>query len=245
MFAHTIRKENFLSRNKILPYALFLLLTFVLFPRLAFAGDGNEILKKKCAKCHDLKGPSATTVEDLWKRKAPDLFYSGLKYNADWLETWLINPTRIRPAGYNYFKNLTEVDGKADVINKKNLKKHIHLSKKEAVEVRDALMSLRTGKNRIIKNGITKTPIDMDMAEMNFNKFSGCIACHRIAPDYGGVTGPEVYTLGERLQPDFIYSYIKNPQAWSPKAPMPNGKLSEEFTQTLVKFMIALAGENK
>ena len=42
-------------------------------------------------------------------------------------------------------------------------------------------------------------------------KFSGCLACHEIEPDYGGVTGPEVYTISKRLQPDLYLQLFEEP----------------------------------
>ena len=98
------------------------------------AANGEEILKNKCASCHDLKGPAAKTLAELWQRQGPDLFYAGSKYNADWLTTWLQAPKRIRPAGFHYVQNI-KPGKKWDVVDKSKLKPHFKLNEAEADEL--------------------------------------------------------------------------------------------------------------
>ena len=82
------------------------------------------------------------------------------------------------------------------------------------------------------------------MGEMAFDKFHGCMACHLIEPDYGGFSGPELYTAGKRLQPEYIASYIRNPQAWDPKIWMPNKQVSDANIQKLVNYLELLSKES-
>lgn len=82
------------------------------------------------------------------------------------------------------------------------------------------------------------------MGKMVFDKFLGCIACHRISPNYGGLSGPELYTAGERLQPAFMASYIRSPQAWDPKIWMPNKHVNDARIQQLVHYLEAMKGGN-
>ena len=56
-------------------------------------------LKNECASCHALEKPAAPSVQRLWDRKGPDLWYAGDKFNRDWLAAWLQHPTTIRPGG--------------------------------------------------------------------------------------------------------------------------------------------------
>jgi cytochrome c2 len=201
---------------------------------------GVEILEDKCAGCHDLKGPAATTLEDFLSRKGPDLFYAGIKYNKGWLQEWLAKPKRIRPAGFRYSKNIKSVEGSDDVIDYDALTPHMALSADEAGSVAEALMSFKANEELVKKDALTDAPANSFMGELNFEKFSGCLACHEAEPEYGGVTGPEVYTISKRLQPDFIYSYLKSPQSFDPKSLMPDKELSENFLQILTKYMLTL-----
>src|SRR3546814_21082258 len=40
-------------------------------------------LTSQCASCHALTRPADTTVEHLWNRKGPDLWYAGDKFNRE------------------------------------------------------------------------------------------------------------------------------------------------------------------
>ena len=79
---------------------------------------------------------------------------------------------------------------------------------------------------------------------MNFDKFWGCMACHLIEPEYGGLSGPELYTAGKRLQPEFMASFIRNPQAWEPKTWMPNKEVNDSSILKMVRYLDVLSKES-
>ncbi|RMD80509.1 MAG: cytochrome C [Gammaproteobacteria bacterium] len=209
----------------------------------ALAVDGQALLQERCASCHNLTGPAPTTLEGVWNRKGPDLFYAGLKYRRDWVVRWLQHPTRIRPAGMYYGKHLrTRPDGQ-DEVDPSTLVRHPVLSRAEAEAAADALMRLKA-KSELIRPGEYKPGrISMSLGDLLFDKFKGCIACHRIEPDYGGLSGPEVYTAWARLQPDWMISYMRNPQAWDPRTFMPRRPLKERDLQNFVHYFKGLYEE--
>ena len=45
------------------------------------AAQGAGDLKSQCSSCHALEKPAAPSVERLWNRKGPDLWYAGAKFN--------------------------------------------------------------------------------------------------------------------------------------------------------------------
>jgi mono/diheme cytochrome c family protein len=208
-----------------------------------FAADGKTILDSQCASCHDLNGPAAQSVEALWKRKGPDLFYAGSKYKRDWLEKWLVKPRQIRPAGVHPVQ-LIQPGAKRDMVDAKTLKPHPVLSASEAKTVTDVLMA-RKAPAQLVKSGDFKGgSISISFGEMVFDKFNGCMACHEIEPKFGGLSGPEVYTAAKRYQEDYLVSFISNPQAWNPKTPMPNKHTAAANIQKIVQYLQALAKEN-
>lgn len=79
------------------------------------------------------------------------------------------------------------------------------------------------------------------MGEISFEKFYGCMACHEIEPKFGGLSGPEVYTAGRRLTPEFMVSFIRDPQAWNPRGLMPNKHVPEANIPKLVNFLLELS----
>jgi mono/diheme cytochrome c family protein len=206
------------------------------------ADEGSAILTQRCAACHNLAGPAPHTLKELWARKAPDLFYAGNKFRTEWLRAWLQKPTRIRPAGEFYADHVRGGE-KGDEIDPTALEPHLALSAADADAVTQALMRLKAHDDLIAAEKIEPGSISKSMGEMAFDKFLGCMACHEIESGYGGLSGPELYTAGRRLQPEFIASYIRSPQAWDPRIWMPNKKVSDANIQKMVHYLAELSKE--
>jgi mono/diheme cytochrome c family protein len=206
------------------------------------AQAAGEMLNKECAACHQLSGAPVQTLKEAFAKKGPDLSYAGNKYREAWLVSWLQKPTRIRPAGL-YYADHIKPGPKSDEVDSTTLKDHVAVAKDDAVVIAAELMKLRPHDDLIAKEKIEPGSIDRQMGEMTFDKFWGCMACHLIEPDFGGFSGPEVYTAGQRLQPEFIASFIRNPQAWEPKTWMPNKNVSDGAIQKLVRYLELLGKE--
>jgi mono/diheme cytochrome c family protein len=67
------------------------------------------------------------------------------------------------------------------------------------------------------------------------NKY-GCNACHRVG-DAGGVVGPALDRAGFRLNPPWIYRWVKYPQAMKPETRMPNLGLSDKDAKAVVLYL--------
>jgi len=213
-------------------------------PSIASAdADGSAILQQQCVSCHSITGPAAPTLTALWQKKGPDLFYAGNKYRSDWLETWLQKPKRIRPAGMFYMDHIKPGE-KRDMVDESTLKEHVKLTAADAKAVVLALSAMKTNSALIKAEKHDASIAPGPLGEMMFDKIYGCMACHQIEPGYGGVTGPEMYTAGKRLTPEFMLSYIRSPQAWDPKIWMPNKHVPDANMQKLVNYTIHLSKEN-
>lgn len=220
------------------------LITVISCNRPAIAeNSGQDILDSQCTSCHALSQKTPETLKELRERKGPDLSSAGIQYKKEWLINWLQKPVRIRPAGM-FYGNHIKTGKKADEIDTASLVKHPQLSNEEATRVTEVLMTLKQNQD-LVKAGEYKSgSISMTMGEMMFDKFKGCLACHQIEPEYGGLSGPEVYTAANRLQDDYLISFMRNPQAWEPKSIMPNKNLKEKDLQKLVHYLHALSKEN-
>lgn len=208
-------------------------------PALAAESAGAALLKSQCMGCHAVSRPESTSLDRLWERKGPDLYYAGSKFNRPWLEKWLQNPVRIRPAGELYARHVKGTD-KEDAVDESTLTPHVKLSKAEAAAVAEALMALAGPAGLVDKGAFKGEKVNMAMGGMFFGKLRGCAACHMAKPGSGGSSGAELYTAGERLQPDYIYSYIKNPQKFDPRIWMPTLGLAEPDLQRLTGYILQL-----
>lgn len=204
--------------------------------------DGQAILDEQCATCHSLSKPQETGIKALWQRKGPDLASAGIKYKAEWLRHWLQAPVTVRPAGV-FYGNHIKVTEKGDEVDVETLVEHIKLSADQADAVVETLMTLKADAGLVKSGEYQPGSISMTMGEMLFDKFKGCLACHQIEPGYGGLSGPEVYTIANRLQEDYLISYMRNPQAFDPKTIMPNKQLKDKDLQKLVHYFKGLAKE--
>ena len=206
----------------------------------AGAMDGAALLQQQCAACHNLTGSAPASLAQLWARKGPDLFYAGNKYRQAWLVTWLQAPTRIRPAG-EFYEDHIRRGPQGDEIDAVTLPTHIKLSAADAAAVAAELMRLKPMDQLIAQEKIEPGTVSRSMGEMAFDKFLGCMACHEVEPGRGGLSGPELYDAGRRLQPEYIASYIRRPRAWDPKIWMPNKGVSDTNLQKMVRYLNALS----
>jgi len=216
---------------------IFCLLIAVVFALPAWAADGKALVgKNKCGSCHKMKGPAVKTIAELMKRKAPDLFYAGSKFNKDWLVGFLQNPTQIRPAGTVYLNHLAK-DGDQDIV--KNVPKCASkLSAGDAAAVADYLMTL---KDASMKAGTAKLgKFSKARAKSLMFKKQACNACHTDPKKGGGVSCPTFDGIGARLNPDWLYSFIKDPQHWDPKIWMATADIAEKDLQLMVNYLSSL-----
>lgn len=212
-------------------------------PSLAYGADADGFLAERCGSCHQLAPPAAPSLAERMQRKGPPLFYAGNKFRRDWLVAWLQQPVRIRPAG-DFPPAHIKSGPKGDEVDKASLLDHPALPLEQA-EMAAGLLAKKTPNTALIEaESFEPVRISKRMGEMDFVKFKGCGACHRDTPQYGGVSGPELYTAWQRLTPEFITSFIRNPAAWEPRSQMVNLHLQAEAINKLASYL-KLIGEEE
>jgi cytochrome c2 len=210
----------------------------------AYAGDGAFDLAKNCGSCHALTKPADASFERMRQRKAPDLWYAGDKFNADWLTAWLQNPKPIRPAGYPYFAHIRK--GAAhDEVDPSTLVPHPKLLAADATAATTALMALKGPSDLVPAGGFKGDVPGARMGALSFNKLRGCSACHEGEDGKGGLSGPELTDAGARLRPDFIVAYTADPQRFDPHIWMPTLKLNDKDLQRLTTYLSSLGTGDK
>ncbi|MFA7602853.1 MAG: cytochrome C [Novosphingobium sp.] len=211
-------------------------------PAAVEAQSADSELASQCASCHALTKPANPTVEHLWNRKGPDLWYAGDKFNREWLVGWLQNPTPIRPGGVLWFKH-AKAGEPHDTIDTAAVEKHPKVDAATAEKLADALLGLKSG---LVTEGTFKPEaVNMAMGKMAFGKLRGCAACHQDQKGQGGLSGPQLYDAGARLKPDYVLAYTKDPQQFDRYVWMPTLTLSEPDLQRLTGYIVSLGKEAK
>jgi cytochrome c2 len=189
--------------------------------------EGRKIFEAlKCTSCHQTEGPTREkTIEEVFNKKGPELWYAGSKFQEGFLNEWLKNPEPIRPMAYY---SLTE----------NNPEDHPRLTATEAAEVTAYLMSL---KSKDVKEGLIK-PKKTVSGRIVFAKKLGCYGCHQYRTGtkvIGGLFGPTLVGAGNRLKADWIYAYLKTPGAFKTVRAMPeyDGIVSEKDLQDVAGFV--------
>lgn len=197
---------------------------------LAGNGAGKTLFEsKKCTGCHAMERTAKnSTIDEQLSSKGPDLWYAGSKFKKDFLFEWLAAPRPIRPMEFNS-------------LTKKNSGKHPMLDKKEAAEVTEYLMGLKSPD--VKSSGIH--PNQSLKGNFIFQKKLGCYGCHEYkqgAKTVGGLTGPSLVGVSKRLQPDWVYAYLSNPRAFTPVPDMPvyAGIIDEGELKTLAEYVAGL-----
>jgi len=211
-------------------------------PPVARAGDVTALQKLQCGDCHRLTPPAAgeRTLERYAARKGPDLFYAGSKFRPEWLRAWLVRPTPIRPAGLHPAER-TRTSATGDTLAGGDPPAHPPVPKGRVDAVVQALEGLDWGRDRLAGGPGARPAVPRALAELNFVKFKGCGSCHRTAKDVPPRSGPDLFDAFARLRPEFLTSYIADPQAWDPVAPMPGYALDAVEVAKLVEYLRLLS----
>ncbi len=179
-----------------------------------------------CTDCHYTQGPAReTSIADQLAKTGPELWYAGSKFQAEWLAAWLQDPQPIRPRAYN-------------ASNEPNPNNHPALGADDATTVNEFLMTLVSD---VVEAGVIK-PKKGAKGRNIFTKKMPCTGCHQFPTKKkftGGFSGPSLIGAGSRLNPDWIFAYLMNPDVFKPFKAMPtfSGLLSEKKIKAVAAYV--------
>ena len=97
--------------------------------------------------------------------------------------------------------------------------------------------SLKDFREWFSKNG--KDPSLIGQGEKLFRKKKSCFACHQLE-DEGGLVGPDLSRAGFLYSPEWIFTWIGNPQRVKSESRMPNLGLDNKECRTITAFLTSL-----
>ena len=168
----------------------------------------------KCMTCHNIQGHGGSF--------APELTHEGSKLKGEWIKGFIEKPDIIRPLLKQMPKfNLTsdEAQKGADFVEEYFVTDEIDLDSFANVEPT----------NNEINHG--KELYDA----------KGCKTCHTIQE--GGIVGPNLKRVGDRMENGFIFFHLKDPHHETPDAVEPDYNLSDEEATALTHYLMSCIDE--
>src|SRR5574341_2158719 len=187
-------------------------------PELAGARLVTEL---GCTGCHRIGDLPAPPV-------APDLSNVGAKLQRDWLETFLRQPHRTRPAGYVPLSRSRMPDFRLSTEEARRLAAYLIRLQSPGVPV-DGLPVASAG------TGGAVASVEGDGSRL----FQGlaCRACHAF-DGRGGQSGPDLSAVRRRLQASWVARYLLDPQAIDPRSPMPRPGITPGDAWALTTYLL-------
>lgn len=178
-----------------------------------------------CQVCH--------IKQDKIRPIAPNLGHEGSKFNPEWLSDFLKAPGRIRPIGFMPLTKAKMPD--------------FHFTDEEVAALTEYLMTQKDeGISPNVLIGLAPSePGEIDKGKRLFIDKFACDGCHKTAPNGpGGIVGPNLSDATIRLKPEWIFYWIKNPQAIRPDAPMPNFGAADDEARSLITYLLSLSKDS-
>lgn len=164
---------------------------------------------RRCLSCHAFAGQGGTY--------APELASEGSRLRMAWLGRYLQKPDIIRPLSQQMPK--------------------LNLTAEETALV--AAYMEKNGRDARIPERIPGGPVTPAEIERGraLYRVKGCSACHSIGEGAGGAVGPDLESVGDRLQAGYIWYHLKNPHALNPYSAEPDYGLTDEEARALAAYL--------
>ncbi|HLB76458.1 MAG TPA: cytochrome c, partial [Candidatus Dormibacteraeota bacterium] len=202
-----------------------------------------------CWGCHPIEG-----YNDLAKR-GPTLTNITAKTTPGWLHTWISYPKGWRPATRmpNFWPGAVSADAVPHPEEMKPDQVMAAHRKLREQEVSEIAAYLWTASDHARLPVATSLKGDAAKGKQIFDSV-GCRGCHVV--EKGGAArrsegsplrdyAPNLWNVGDKAKPEWIYAWVKNPKALWPQTKMPDLRLSDEETANVTAYLVTLRSEQK
>ncbi len=185
--------------------------------------EGRRLMARYgCANCHAIKLPEGGTLKA--DEDAPPLSHIADKTSREWIYAWIKDPQ-------SYATTATMPNFK--------------LSDDDARDISAFLISNSTsvpGDTLALPAAAQKAAADPSAGPSLYGE-SFCATCHAVQNAAGNIVGgdigPELTKIGNKVKPEWLTGWIKNPRIYDPPTQMPHYRFSDAQVAILSAFLQA------
>ncbi len=198
---------------------------------------GRELLGElNCRGCHRLAGIERPTM------LSPDLTNIGTKVSREWIYKWLKEPRTIVDKDGNVAVNGYETEEEPRMPKFRLTETELrglsgYLSVQKARGVAPYKIDAR------VVTAWSKNPELISQGELRF-RLMFCSTCHSLAVTRAGETkliggdiGPELTKVGSKVNPDWLVTWLRDPQGYLPHTKMPRYGWSDEDLYKVTQYI--------
>jgi cytochrome c2 len=209
-----------------------LLFIFLTMPLGVLAGDdgfAEKIINSQCKNCHRFEGKPKSKFD----LKAPDMMWSGVKYQRPWLIRRLMGQEdNLYPNSYRWDKSTFSP-------------KHMISTPEEATVLADYIEK-HYHDSRIKKSFVdmsTFTEMEASLGADIFRQYS-CLGCHQLKDDegkkIGGAISADLFDAGNRYTLDWWSRFAENPQDFTPHSGEYLADISPRKARHIIGYLMTL-----
>jgi mono/diheme cytochrome c family protein len=176
---------------------------------------GKILDKYRCLVCH--------IIDEKGGEMAPNLSQEGSRIKKDWLEHFMKAPDTIRPILPERMPLFKIMDSEDEAV----------YDYFKTTLVDDRVENLLESVSKMPLND----PEVIQLGRKLYYEKYACNACHQINLK-GGLIGPDLTKVGQRLRPEWIVYYLHNPKAFVVRSVEPVYKFTEREIEGLAAFLI-------
>jgi mono/diheme cytochrome c family protein len=182
----------------------------------------NMLSRNGCVHCHTVKLPDGSTMPAT--DNPPSLLHVADKTTRDWIYAWLKDPQAYAVSATMPNFNLSDQDAR-------DISAFLISSSSPAV-----------GDTAPVPAASSKTPPD-PVAGASLYGESFCASCHATQNAAGNVVGgdigPELTHIGNKVKPEWLLVWLRNPRIYDANTPMPHYRFNEQQVALLKGFLEA------
>ncbi len=198
---------------------------------------GRELLfELNCQGCHRLPGIERTAM------LGPDLTNVGTKVTREWIYKWLKEPRTILDKDGNVSVNGYETEDEPRMPKFRLTETELRaLSAYLSAQKAKALAPYKIDA-RVVATW-SKNPELISLGELRFRQMF-CSTCHSLAVTRAGETkliggdiGPELTKVGSKVNPDWLVTWLRDPESYLPHTRMPLYRWSDEDLYKVTQYI--------